>query len=59
MAELVNEVNRDRFLTARWNNILTLSLGIPALVFAFVALIGGTFSDRAAFIGLVLISAFY
>ena len=59
MAELVNEANRDRFLTARWNNILTLSLGIPALVFAFVAPIGGAFSDRAAFIGLVLVSAFY
>ena len=59
MAELLNEANRDRFLTARWNNILTLSLGLPALVFALVALTSDAFSDRAAFIGLVLVAAFY
>ena len=59
MAELVNEANRDRFLTARWNNILMLSFGLPALVFALLALTIDTFSDRAAFIGLVVISAFY
>ena len=59
MPELMNEANRDRFLTARWNNILTVSLGLPALVFALAALTGGAFSDRAAFIGLVLVSAFY
>ena len=59
VAELMNEANRDRFLTTRWNNILTLSLGLPALVFALVALTTDTFSDLAAFIGLVVISAFY
>jgi hypothetical protein len=59
VAELINEANRDRFLTARWNNILTLSLGVPALVFALVALTTDAFSDRAAFIGLVIVSAFY
>ena len=55
----MNDANRDRFLTARWNNILALSSGLPALVFAYVALIDGAFSDRAAVIGLVLVSAFY
>ena len=58
-ARLLNEANRDRFLTARWNNILTLSLGLPALGFALVALTTDVFSDRAAFIGLVIVSAFY
>ena len=55
----MNEANRDRFLTARWNNILTLSLGLPALVFALVALTTDTISDRVAFIGLVIVGAFY
>ena len=55
----MSEANRERFLTARWNNILALSLGLPALVFALVALTTDTFSDLAAFIGLVVISAFY
>lgn len=57
--EFMNEANRDRFLTARWNNILTLSLGLPAVAFALVALTTDVFSDRAAFVGLVVVSAFY
>ena len=59
MAEFLNDADRDRYLTARWNNVLTLSLGLPALAFALVALTTGVFSGRAAFIGLVIISAFY
>jgi hypothetical protein len=59
VAEFMNEANRDRFLTAQWNNILMLSLGLPGLVFALVALTTDTFSDLAALIGLVIVSAFY
>ena len=59
MTELLTDANRDRFLTARWNNTLTLALGLPALVFAYFALIGDVFSDLAAFIGLVVVSSFY
>ena len=59
MADLVSHANRDRFLTARWNNILTLVLGLPAVVFALVALTGDTFSDRTVFLVLVIVGAFY
>jgi len=59
VAALVNDDNRDRFLTARWNNILTLLLGLPALVLALVAFSTDALSDFAAFIGLVVVSAFY
>ena len=55
----MNGANRYRFLTARWNSILTLSLGLAFLVFALVALTTDTFSDRTAFIGLVVIGALY
>ena len=55
----MNDANRDRLLTARWSNILTLSLGLPALAFALVALTTDAVSDRAAFIGLVVVGAFY
>jgi len=34
-------------------------LGLPALVFALVALTTDTFSDLAAFTGLVVVSTFY
>ena len=58
MAHLVSDENRDRFLTVGWNNILALSAGVPAVAFAFVALTSDVFSDRTAFIGLVIVSAF-
>ncbi len=59
MAHLIDEANRDRFLTVRWNNALSAGLGIPGLLFAGFALFTSGFSDRAAFIGIVLVSAFY
>ena len=55
----MNDAGRDRFLTARWNNILTLALGLPALAFAVVALTTDTFTDLTVFVVLVVVSAFY
>lgn len=59
MTRLINDANRDRFLTKRWNNTLTIGLGLPTLLFGLIALTTDTISDRAAFIGLVVWSAFY
>ncbi len=59
MAELITDANRDRFLTAHWNNVITLALGIPALVFAYFALVGDAFSDFTTFIGLVIAASFF
>ncbi len=59
MTALMNDAGRDRFLTARWNNILTLSLGLPALAFAVVALTTEIFTDLTVFVVLVIVSAFY
>ena len=59
MTGLINDTTRDRFLTKRWNNILTIALGVPIVLFALVALTTDTLSDRATFIGLVVLSAFY
>lgn len=55
----MNEANRDRFLTVRWNNALAAGLGLPALIYAAIALSTSALSDRAAFFGLVIIGAFY
>jgi hypothetical protein len=52
-------VTKERFLTARWNNILTLGLGLPALAYAVVVLSTGALSDMAGFIGLVAIGVVY
>ena len=50
---------RDRLLTVRWNNRLSLGLGLPALAFVGIALFGDVLSDGAAFGWLVLIGVVY
>ena len=56
---MLNAAHRDRFLTVRWNNALAVGLGLPMLAFAAAALSTSAFSDRAAFIGLVIFGAVY
>lgn len=52
-------MTKERFLTARWNNILTIGLGIPIVLYAIVALSTTIMSDLAGFIGLVVIGVLY
>ena len=58
-AELMEPAQRDRFLTVRWNNWLSIGLGLPALIFVGVALSTDLLSDRAEFVWLVLIGVVY
>jgi hypothetical protein len=44
----VNEANRDRCLTVRWNNGLALGLGLPTLIYAGIVLSGSALSDFLA-----------
>ena len=52
-------MTKEKFLTARWNNLLSLGLGIPALIYVGVVLSRSVLSDRAGFIGLVVIGVLY
>ena len=52
-------MTKARFLTVRWNNLLALGLGIPALAYAVVILTTSVLSDLAGFIGLVVIGVLY
>jgi hypothetical protein len=52
-------MSKDKFLTIRWNNLLSLGLGIPALVYVIIVLATSVLSDRAGFIGLVIIGVLY
>lgn len=52
-------MTKEKFLTVRWNNLLSLGLGIPALIYVEVVLTTPVLSDRAAFIGLVVIGVLY
>ena len=50
---------KEKFLTVRWNNLLSLGLGIPALVYVIIVLLTSFSSERAGFIWLVVIGVLY
>jgi hypothetical protein len=52
-------MTKEKFLTVRWNNILTLALGIPTLLYIVFVLTTPVLSDKVAFIGLALIGVVY
>jgi len=52
-------MTKEKFLTARWNNLLSLGLGIPALIYVIIVLSTSVLSDSAGFIGLAIIGVIY
>ena len=49
----------EKYLTARWNNIITLGLGSILLIYVAFVLSTSALSDFAAFIGLAVIAVLY
>jgi hypothetical protein len=49
---------KEKCLTARWNNLFSISFGIMAIVYIIVILSITGLEDRASFIGLVVIGGF-
>ena len=52
-------MNKEKFLTVRWNNLLTLGLGTVVLVYAVVALSMSLASELGGFIGMVVLGVLY
>ena len=52
-------MTKEGFFTVRWNNLLSLVLGLILLIYVVVVLSTSVLSDRAAFIGLVVIGVLY
>jgi hypothetical protein len=52
-------MTKEQFLTLRWNNILTLGIGLIMLIYVGFVMSTTALSDLAAFIGLALIGAVY
>ena len=48
-------MTKDKFLTRRWNNWLTLGMGIPTLAYGIFVLTTSEMSDFSGFIGMVVI----
>ena len=52
-------MTKERFLTIRWNNWLSLGLGLPALFYVVYAFSTSVWSGRGGLIGLSVIGALY
>ena len=52
-------MTEEQFLTVRWNNLLTLGLGLVFVIYAVVVWSTSVLSARAAFAGLVVIGVIY
>ena len=52
-------MTKEDFLTVRWNNLLSLGLGIPALIYVVAALSTSIWPERAGLTGLAIVGALY
>lgn len=52
-------MTKEKFLTIRWNNLLTLALGLPTLLYVLAAFSNTFWSTRGGLIGLAIIGVTY
>ena len=52
-------MTKEEFLTVRWNNLLSLVVGLPGLIYIVAAFSTSVWSTRAGFIGLVIFGVVY
>jgi hypothetical protein len=52
-------MTKEKFLTVRWNNLLSLGLGIPTLVYVIIAFSTSFWLTRSGLIGLSIIGVLY
>ena len=52
-------MTKDKFLTVRWNNLLSLVMGLVPLTYVVVVLTTSAISSGAAFTGLMIIGVVY
>ena len=52
-------MTKEKFLTIRWNNWLTLGLGIPALIYILYAFSNSLWTTKGGLIGLAVIGVLY
>ena len=52
-------MTKEKFLTVRWNNWLSLGLGLVVLVYVVFVLSNSTWSEKGGFTGLAILGALY
>lgn len=52
-------MTKEKFLTVRWNNWLTLGLGLPTLIYVLIAFSGSLWTTKGGLIVLSIIGVVY
>jgi hypothetical protein len=52
-------MTKDKILTVRWNNLLTLTLGLPATIYIIASFSTSAWSTKSGLIGLSIIGVVY
>jgi hypothetical protein len=52
-------MKKEDFLTVRWNNILTVGLGLPTLIYIIVAYSTSLWETMGGMIGLSILGVLY
>ena len=52
-------MTKEKFFTVRWNNLLSLGLGVPGLIYVIFAFSTSAWIGRGGLIGLSIIGALY
>ena len=52
-------MSKDNFLTVRWNNVLSLGLGIPTVLYSLFVISTSTASEFPWFVGMVVIGSLF
>ena len=52
-------MTKEKFLTVRWNNLLSLVLGIPGLIYIVIAFSTPLWTTMGGLIGLSIIGVLY
>jgi hypothetical protein len=55
----MDTMTKEKLLTIRWNNLLTLALGFPGLIYVVAAFSNSFWSGRGGMIGLSIIGVLY
>jgi len=52
-------MTKEKFLTVRWNNLLSLGLGLPTLIYVVVAFSTPLWVEQDGLIGLAILGALF
>ncbi|MCB9420207.1 MAG: hypothetical protein H6667_10395 [Ardenticatenaceae bacterium] len=52
-------MTKENFLTVRWNNLLSLGVGLPTFIYVVIAFSTSIWSGRGGLIGLAIFGALF